>query len=113
MIPVRQDSDAQGLRLLARLEKVGKVVLRLLGIAHILDGHSRQAAAELVGLAPRDLTRAVKRYNAEGVAGLGIARSPVAPPGSPPSRMANEKGWCGRGRETGRAEFRVCDIVAL
>ena len=55
MIPVRQDSDAQGLRLLARLEKVGKVVLRLLGLAHILDGHSRQAAAELVGLAPRDL----------------------------------------------------------
>src|SRR3954447_7624386 len=79
MIPVRQDSDAQGLRLLARLEKVGKVVLRLLGIAHILDGHSRQAAAELVGLAPRDLTRAVKRYNAEGVAGLGDREIPGRP----------------------------------
>ena len=70
MIPVRQDSDAQSLRLLAGLEKVGKVVRRLLGIAHILDGRSRQEAAELVGLAPRDLTRAVKRYNA------GICSSP-------------------------------------
>ena len=43
MIPLRQDSDAQGLRLLARLEKVGKVVLRLLGIAHILDGRVAHA----------------------------------------------------------------------
>ena len=42
MIPVRQDSDAQGLRVLARLEKVGKVVLRLLGLAHILEAHVTQ-----------------------------------------------------------------------
>jgi len=89
MIPVRQDSDAQGLRLLAGLEKAGKVVRRLLGIAHILDGRSRQEAAELVGLAPRDLTRAVKRYNARALPGCAIARSPVAPPGSPRSRMLN------------------------
>ena len=116
MIPVRQDSDAQGLRLLARLEKVGKVVLRLLGIAHILDGRSRQEAAELVGLAARDLTRAVKRYNAEGVAGLRDRKIP----GRPCRLTAEQDGELKRmvlagpqDRESGRAEFRVCDIVAL
>jgi transposase len=116
MIPVRQDTDAQGLRLLARLEKVGKVVLRLLGIAHILDGRSRQEAAALVGLASRDLTRAVKRYNAEGVGGLRDRKIP----GRPSRLTAEQDGELKRmvlagppERETGRAEFRVCDLVAL
>lgn len=116
MIPVRQDSDAQGLRLLARLEKVGKVVLRLLGIAHILDGRSRQEAAELVGLAPRDLTGAVKRYNAEGVGGLRDRKIPGRPSRLTPEQDAELKRMVLAGpqdRETGRAEFRVCDIVAL
>jgi transposase len=116
MIPVRQDSDAQGLRLLARLEKVGKVVLRLLGIAHILDGRSRQEAAELVGLAPRDLTGAVKRYNAEGVGGLRDRKIPGRPSRLTPEQDGELKRMVLAGpqdRETGRAEFRVCDIVAL
>ena len=116
MIPVRQDSDAQGLRLLAGLEKAGKVVRRLLGIAHILDGRSRQEAAELVGLAPRDLTWAVKRYNAEGVAGLRDRKIPGRPSRLTPKQDAELKRMVLAGpqdRETGRAEFRVCDIVAL
>src|SRR6476469_2026540 len=91
MIPVRQDSDAQGLRLLAGLEKAGKVVRRLLGIAHILDGRSRQEAAELVGLAPRDLTPAVKRYNAEGVAGLRDRKIPGRPSQLTPQQDAELK----------------------
>src|ERR1700759_646272 len=116
MIPVRQDSDAQGLRVLARREKVGKVVLRLLGIAHILDGRKRQEAAELVGLAPRDLTQAVKRYNAKGVAGLRDRKIPGRPSRLTPEQDAELKRMVLAGpqdRETGRAEFRVCDIVVL
>ncbi len=116
MIPVRQDSDAQHLRLLARVEKAGKMVRRLLGIAHILDGRSRQEAAELVGLPPRDLTRAVKRYNAAGVAGLRDRTIPGRPCRLTPEQDAALKQLVLAGpqdRETGRAEFRVCDIVAL
>src|SRR5664279_2533851 len=79
MIAVRQDEGAQGLRLVARLEKVGKVVLRLLGIAHILDGRGREESAALVGLPPRNLARAVTRYNAEGIAGLKDRTSPGRP----------------------------------
>jgi len=116
MIPVRQDSDAQPLRLLARVEKAGKMVRRLLGIAHILDGRSRQEAAGLVGLAPRDLTRAVKRYNAAGVAGLRDRKIPGRPSRLTQEQDADLKRMVLAGpqdRETGRAEFRVCDIVAL
>jgi len=116
MILVRQDSDAQGLRLLAGLEKAGKVVRRLLGMAHILDGRSRQEAADLVGLTPRDLTRAVKRYNAEGVGGLRARKIPGRPSRLAPEQDAALKRMVLAGpqdRETGRAEFRVCDIGAL
>src|SRR5664279_4719012 len=79
MIAVRQDEGAQGLRLVARLEKVGKVVLRLLGIAHILDGRGREESAAVVGLPPRNLARAVARYNAEGIGGLKDRTSPGRP----------------------------------
>jgi len=116
MIPVRQDSDAQGLRLLARLEKVGKVVVRLLGIATILDGRSRQEVADLVGLAPWALTRAVKRYNTEGVAGLRDRKIPGRPARLTAEQDAELKRMVLAGppdRESGRAEFRVCDSVAL
>lgn len=116
MIPVRQDTDAKGLRLLARLEKAGKVVLRLLGIAPVLDGRSRLEAAELVGLAPRDLTRAVKRYNAEGVDGLRDRKPPGRPSRLTPEQDAELKRLVLAGpqdRENGRAEFRISDIVEL
>ena len=116
MIPVRQDKDAQGLRLLARLEKVGKVVLRLLGIAHILDGRGREESASLVGLAARDLTRAVKRYNAEGIAGLKDRTIPGRPSKLTPQQDAELKQLVLAGpedRENGCPEFKVRHIVDL
>ena len=116
MIPVRQDKDAQGLRLLARLEKAGKVVLRLLGIAHILDGRGREQSAVLVGLAPRDLTRAVKRYNAEGVAGLKDRTIPGRPSRLTLQQDGELKQLVLAGpedRENGCPEFKVRHIVDL
>ena len=50
MIPVRHDKSATDLRLLARLQKSVKVVLRLLGIAHILEGRGREESASLGSL---------------------------------------------------------------
>jgi len=116
MIPVRQDKDAKGLRLLARLEKVGKVVLRLLGIAHILEGRGREQSASLVGLAPRDLTRAVKRYNAEGIAGLKDRPIPGRPSKLTRAQDAELKQLVLAGpedRESGDPEFKVRHIVEL
>ena len=79
MIPVRQDRSATELRRAAQSEKAGKIVRRLLGIAHILDGRGREESAALVGLPPRNLARAVARYNAEGIGGLKDRTSPGRP----------------------------------
>src|ERR1700760_1974700 len=116
MIPVRQDSDAKGLRLLAGLEKAGKVVRRLLGIAHILDGRKGLEAAAWVGLPPRDLTRGVKRSNAEGVDGLRDRKIPGRPSKLTAEQDAALKRLVLAGpqdRESSRTEFRIGNIVAL
>jgi transposase len=114
MIAVRQDEGAQGLRLAARLEKAGKVVLRLLGIAHILDGRGREESAALVGLPPRNLARAVARYNAEGIAGLKDRTSPGRPSKLSAEQSAELKQIVLAGpedRENGYPEFKVRHVV--
>jgi transposase len=56
----------------------GAVVRRLLAIALVLEGHPREAAAQLNGMDRQTLCDWVLRYNAEGVAGLSSRRSPDA-----------------------------------
>ena len=69
-LPIRQDLRADELRALARRETNGRVVLRLLAIAHALDGLERAEAARLVGMDRQALRDAVVRYNSEGIEGL-------------------------------------------
>ena len=118
MIPVKQDKSATDLRLLARLQNGVKAVLRVLGIAHILDGRGRAEAAALVGLPPLTLARAVKRYNAEGVAGLQDRKGS----GRPRKLTAEQDGELKRivlagpedeDKKRGCTEFRLRDIVGL
>ena len=66
----RTEHSAAALRGFAAKSSDGAQVRRLLAIALILEGHSRQAASEQSGMdrqTPRDW---VHRYNAEDVAGL-------------------------------------------
>ena len=116
MIAVRQDEGAQGLRLVARLEKVGKVVLRLLGIAHIMDGRGREESATLVGLAPQSLARAIKRYNAEGIGGLKDRIIPGRPSRLTPEQAVELKQiMLARrdGRQGDHGKFTVREVVEL
>ena len=69
-LPIRTDLSADALRVLAREEKTGRVVARMLAIAHALDGVGRAEAARLAGLDRQALRDTVVRYNAEGLAGL-------------------------------------------
>jgi len=69
-IAIRQDIPASELRRLARLEKDGRVASRLLAIAAVLDGQSRQQAARLADMDRQTLRDWVHRFNAEGAAGL-------------------------------------------
>jgi transposase len=77
----RRDLSAAELRELAASERDGAVVRRLLGIALILEGASREDAARCSGMDRQTLRDWVHRYNADGVAGLrsrwGAGRPPA------------------------------------
>ena len=75
----RFDLSATELRELAARTQDGAVVRRLLAIALILEGHPREAAAQLNGMDRQTLRDWVLRYNAEGVAGLSSRCSPGRP----------------------------------
>jgi transposase len=116
MIPVKPDKNATDLRWLARLQKAVKTALRLLGIAHILDGRGRAESAALVGLTPLSLARAVKRYNADGVAGLQDRKGSGRPRKLTAEQDAELKRIVLAGPEdkkSGGSEFRLRDIVGL
>ena len=76
----RYEHSATTLRELAARTQDGAVVRRLLGIALILEGYPREAAARLNGMDRQTLRDWVHRYNAEGVAGLSSRWGPGRPP---------------------------------
>ena len=67
---IRDDVPAGELRRLARRERNGRVVSRLLALAHALEGMDRGEAARLAGMDRQTLRDWVIRFNAEGVEGL-------------------------------------------
>jgi len=69
-LAVRRDISATILRKKARGEKNGRVSSRLFGIANILDGMSREQAAQHAGMTRQTLRDWVLRYNEQGIEGL-------------------------------------------
>jgi transposase len=69
-LPIRDDIPAAKLRCLARQERNGRVACRLLALANVLDGMSREDAAGQAGMARQTLRDWVIRFNAEGIEGL-------------------------------------------
>jgi transposase len=69
-VAIRTDIEAAALRRLARREADGRVASRLLGLANVLDGMSREAAARAAGMDRQTLRDWVHRFNTEGVDGL-------------------------------------------
>ena len=61
---------AADLRRLAKRQSGRRTALRLLAIANALDGMSRAQAARAAGIERQSLCDAIKRFNAEGIAGL-------------------------------------------
>jgi transposase len=66
----RTEHSTLELRALAAKTVNGAVVRRLLALALVLEGQSREAAATAGGMTRQTLRDWVHRYNAEGVAGL-------------------------------------------
>jgi transposase len=69
-LAIRTDIEAAELRRLARRERDGRVAARLMALANVLDGMSREAAARVAGMDRQTLRDWVVRFNAEGTAGL-------------------------------------------
>ena len=76
----RLELSASDLRMLAAKTGDGGWVRRLLAIALLLDGHSREAAAVANGMTRQTLRDWVHRFNADGVTGLRSRTSPGRPP---------------------------------
>lgn len=69
-IVIETNLTAEEIRGAARKEPKRRVAMRMLAIANELDGYDRDEAARLAGMSDQALRDAVKRFNAEGLAGL-------------------------------------------
>jgi transposase len=78
-VAIRRDIEASELRRLARLERDGRVSSRLLALAAVLDGVSREQAARIGGMDRQTLRDWVHRFNEAGVAGLRDRARPGRP----------------------------------
>ena len=78
-LPIRDGLTPGALRRHARHEASRRTALRMLAIAHALEGMGRAEAARLVGMERQALHDAVVRYNAEGPAGLRDRPKPGRP----------------------------------
>lgn len=70
VIEIRADYSAVELRRLAKSSRDSKRSRRLLSLAAVLDGMSREAAARIGGMDRQTLRDWVHRFNAEGPEGL-------------------------------------------
>jgi transposase len=112
-LAIRQDLPATELRRLARHEPDRRAAMRLLAIAHALDGFSRAEAARLAGMERQALRDAVIRYNAEGPEGLHDRPRSGRPEGLTPGQEAALKAWVLRGPNPERdkvSAWRLVDI---
>jgi transposase len=66
----RTELTAEQLRAAAARETTARTARRMLAVAMVLAGHSRQAAAESQGMDRQTLRDWVMRYNEQGLAGL-------------------------------------------
>ncbi len=84
----RTEHTAKALREFAAKSGDSSQVRRLLAIALVLDGDSREAAAEQAGMDRRTLRDWVRRYNASGVVGLVSPRLGGRPASLTAAQMA-------------------------
>ena len=78
-IALRTDYNAVRVRAAARAAGDGDRACRLLALAAVYEGQSRAAAAALGGMSRQTLRDWVRRFNAEGPAGLVNRKAPGAP----------------------------------
>ncbi len=89
---------------------------RMLALALVLEGHSREEAARHTGMDRQTLRDWVQRYNAEGLAGLHDRRRPGPKPRLTPEQMAELAKVVEQGPDPvrdGVVRWRRIDLQAL
>jgi len=90
-VPLRTDFGASDLRLLARRAEDAGQVRRLLALAAVLDGMSREEAAMIGAMDRQTLRDWAHRFNEEGPDGLINAKAPGPPPKLSPAQRQELK----------------------
>ena len=113
-IAVRTDYSSAELRALAKRLKNAAQVRRLLALAAVLDGASREAAARIGGMDRQTLRDWVTRFNEDSTDGL----LNLASPGAPSKLGAAHKAFLARMIEEGPVpavdgvvRWRACDLI--
>jgi transposase len=113
-IPVRTDYTAGEVRRLAQRAKDAAQTRRLLAIAAVLDGASREEAAKIGGMDRQTLRDWVIRFNEQGPDGLINKSSP----GAPGKLTEEHKAFLARLVEDGPisavhgvVRWRACDLI--
>src|ERR687883_775119 len=112
----RRELDAGGLRREAARCRDAKAARRMLALALVLEGGSREAAARAAGMDRQTLRDWVHRYNAEGLAGLRDRRRPGPRPRLTPEQAAELATAVERGPDPDRdgvVRWRRVDLKAL
>lgn len=110
----RLDLNAVELRQRAVRSSAPDVARRLLALALVLDGWSRENAARACGMDRQTLRDWVHRYNAEGLAGLSDRKPPGARPKLSPDQEAEVASWVRAGptvETDGVVRWRRCDLA--
>ena len=115
-VPVRTDYTAGEVRRFAKRAKDAAQARRLLAIAAVLDGASRQDAAKIGGMDRQTLRDWVIRFNEQGPDGL----INIPSPGAPGKLDDRHKAFLARLVEEGPnpaihgvVRWRACDLITL
>ena len=111
----RQDLTAAELRREAARSRDAKAARRMLALALVLDGQSREAAAETCGMDRQTLRDWVHRDNAEGLVGLANRRTAGPAPRLSAAQEAEVARWVEEGPDLARdgvVRWRCGDLRA-
>lgn len=111
----RLELGAAELRLRATRTSDADAVRRLLAIALLLEGSSREAAARATGMDRQTLRDWVHRYNAQGPSGLSDRKAPGRTPLLTPEQEEVVADWVRTGptpEVDGVVRWRRCDLAA-
>ena len=98
----RREMSSGELREAAARSRDANATRRMLALALVLEGHSREDAAQICGMDRQTLRDWVHRYNAEGIAGLSNRRAPGPEPRLSADQEAEVAEWIESGPDLER-----------